>query len=157
MTSSVINISPDNAKSRSGLRRKRSPAGLITRGVTAMAFAAVTLCATATAAQADSWAGGCTGLGNGTCVHATVGSKNFGNHTQWVGWVYGNVYNSAGITKLEVWGDGFYFATGVNPQTTSPVSPVWGAQRWVRSGTNVCAASTDLSGHRDIACIGIRV
>jgi hypothetical protein len=51
--------------------------------------------------------------------------------------------------------DGFYFATGVNPRTYDPVRPMWGAQRWVRSGTNVCGAATYTNGQRYIACFAI--
>ncbi|MER7992348.1 hypothetical protein [Micromonospora chalcea] len=58
--------------------------------------------------------------------------------------------------KLEAWGDGFYFSSNTDPNSRDPWRE-WGAQRWVKSGTNVCAASTDKSGRRDIACITIKV
>jgi hypothetical protein len=112
----------------------------------------------ASPAHADSWTGGCTGIAGGTCVGATTGGKNTSNHTQWVGWVQAYGYGGeAGVTKLEVWGDGFYFATGMNPNQSNPVSPLWGAQRWVRSGTYVCGAATFSWGGRDVACIAIHV
>lgn len=98
---------------------------------------------------------GCTGVGSGTCVDAATGGKNYSNHTQWVGSVTARTYGGGYITKLESWGDGFYFAAGFNGAWSNR-SVTWGANRWVRSGTNICAASTS-QGYRDIACIAIRV
>lgn len=123
----------------------------------ALPAATATVLVAAPAASADSTVGGCTGAGGGTCVQITAGSKNYSNRTQWVGWVTAKTYGGgSGVTKLESWGDGFYFATGVNRATANP-SATWGAQRWVRSGTNVCAAATFTNGYRDIACVAIRV
>ncbi len=94
----------------------------------------------------------------GTCVSATMGGKNYSNRTQWVGWVKAETYGSSAVTvKLEVWGDGFYFETNTDRNASNVTSPLWGAQRWVRSGTNVCAARTRTDGWRDIACFHVRV
>jgi len=98
---------------------------------------------------------GCTGFGSGTCVDAATGGKNYSNRTQWVGSVTARTYGGGYISKLESWGDGFYFAAGFNGAWANR-SATWGANRWVRSGTYICAASTS-QGYRDIACIAIRV
>ena len=82
-----------------------------------------------------------------------MGGKDYNNHTQWVGWVeaYRSGVGVATISKVESWGDGFYFAANGDHAT-------WGAQRWVRSGTNVCGAVTYASdGARFIACIAVNV
>lgn len=112
---------------------------------------------TAVPAHADSWVSGCnwtgiSGYGRGACVRATTGTKNYQNHTQWVGWVeaYRSGLGSDQIVKVESWGDGFYFSAGGSYAR-------WGAQRWVRSGTNVCGAVTYWDGARFIACIAISV
>ena|SRR5947209_6581741 len=133
----------------------RSPKLLTLVGVLiASAVATLTLAAPA---HADSWVAGCnwtgiSGYGRGACVRATMGGKNYTNHTQWVGWVnaYRSGLGSDTIVKVEAWGDGFYFAANGSSAT-------WGAQRWVHSGTNVCGAVTYWDGARFIACIGVSV
>lgn len=121
-------------------------AALVTAGGSAIA---------ATSAQAD-LVGGCVGpfwglLQQDLCVHAEMGGKNYGNHTQWVGNVSAD--SPTGFNTLkEVWGDGFYHSGwGVNRS--------WWIGRWVRSGTNICAAASDNEpgDAREVACISIRV
>ncbi|WP_157734840.1 hypothetical protein [Pseudofrankia inefficax] len=110
-----------------------------------------------TAARADTTVGGCTGLISGNCVQATTGSKNFQNHTQWVGWVRSYGWGgSNGIVKLESWSSNFYFSSNVNPNDVNPYRE-WGAQRWVPSGSGVCSAATYTDGYRSVACITIQV
>ncbi|WP_433077741.1 hypothetical protein ACQP1P_35345 [Dactylosporangium sp. CA-052675] len=123
---------------------------------TLVASAAVTL-TLAAPAHADSWVIGCNGSGinnysRGACGGGTTGGKNYTNHTQWVGWVtaYRAGLEHNPIVKVESWGDGFYFSANAESGT-------WGAQRWVRSGTNVCGAVTYDDGARFIACISISV
>lgn len=108
-----------------------------------------------TPAQA-SIVGGCVGpfwgvLQQDLCVHADMGGKNYGNHTQWVGSV--EAASPTGFnTFKEVWGDGFYHSGwGVNRS--------WWIGRWVRSGTYICASSNDFQpgDAREVACIAIRV
>ncbi len=100
--------------------------------------------------------GGCVGpfwgyLQQDLCVHADMGGKSYSNHTQWVG----NVSADSPVgfnTFKEVWGDGFYRSGwGVNRG--------WWIGRWVRSGTNICAASKGggAADRREVACISIRV
>jgi hypothetical protein len=111
--------------------------------------------AVASPAKADQWTIACVWNGR-VCIYATTGGKNYSNHTQWVGWAQANVFGNSNVTKLETWGDGFYFAMGENPGTYDP-SATWGAQRWVHSGTNVCAAATYTNGQRYVACFQISV
>lgn len=143
-------------KRMSGQGIRRAGWAALSSGVLASA-----LLVAAPAASADSWQSGCIGYNPVECVDATMGGKNSSNHTQWVGWVDSRCSGGGGgtcygVTKLETWGDGFYFSTAVNPKTGNP-SATWGAQRWVHSGTNVCAAQTDTSGYRAIECIHISV
>ena len=136
------------------MRTQRRIAALVVAAATAVTATLVG----GAPAYADQWVSGCnwtgtSGYGRGACIRATTGSKNFDNHTQWVGWV--NAYRaglgSDAIIKVEAWGDGFYFSKDNSAGET------WGAQRWVRSGTNVCGAVTYWDGARYIACIAIRV
>jgi len=109
----------------------------------------------APSALADTTVKGCVGIGSGVCVDVTTGSKNYSNKTQWVGWVTTRTFGGGNFTKLESWGDGFYFAKNFDGKWANR-SVQWGAQRWVRSGTNVCGAATTKDG-RTIACIRITV
>lgn len=132
-------------------------------GVVALTLASTLAASTAAVltfaapAQADSWVVGCnwtgtSGYGRGACGGGTTGGKNLTNRTQWVGWVtaYRAGLGQDRIVKVESWGDGFYFSANAESGT-------WSAQRWVRSGTNVCGAVTYEDGARFIACIGISV
>ena len=131
---------------------------VVRKTMTAIALAAALAFGAAAPASADSWVGGCnwtgtSGYGRGACVRATMGGKDYTNKTQWVGWVnaYRAGYGTTEVSKVEAWGDGFYFAAAGSNAT-------WGAHRWVRSGTNVCGAVTYKSdGARFIACIAVRV
>jgi hypothetical protein len=127
-----------------GGRSKRIALAVIATAAVAGAGAAPALAVT-----------GCTGVGSGTCVDAATGGKNYSNHTQWVGTVTARDYGGSYTTKLESWGDGFYFAAGFNGAWGNR-QVTWTVNRWVRSGTNICGASTS-QGYRDIACIAIRV
>ena len=91
---------------------------------------------------------GCT---SGFCIDVDTGSKNYSNHTQWVGWVYAYPGGN-GFSRIEVWADGFYQAKPGNAGQWFYVG------RWVRSGTYVCGAVTiAVNGSRKIPCIAIRV
>lgn len=112
-------------------------------------------------AVADSWVTGCVGYyaqASQTCVVAKTGSKDSATKRQWVGPVRAEVRGlclDGGTKMLEVWGDGFYYAKSFTPRCRPTAE--WTVNRWVRSGTNVCAASTSKSGTRRVACIAIRV
>jgi hypothetical protein len=113
------------------------------------------------AAHADSWVTGCVSYYAGassTCVSAKTGEKNKQTKRQWVGPVRAEVKGicyDGGTRTLEIWGDGFYFSKFDSPSCRRTAE--WTVNRWVASGTNVCAASTSRSGTRRIACIAIRV
>lgn len=112
-------------------------------------------------ASADSWVTGCVGYyaeASQTCVVAKTGGKDYATKRQWVGPVRAEVRGlclDGGTKMLETWGDGFYFAKSFT--TRCRPTAEWIVNRWVRSGTNVCAASTSKYGTRRIACIAIRV
>jgi len=105
---------------------------------------------------------GCTSNGLrliSTCVVAWTGGKNYSAKKQWLGKVRAETRGVAppgGVRKLEVWGDGFYYAKSY-PYFTGSAGRTWTVNRWLRSGTYVCAARTDGHGDRKIACIAIRV
>jgi hypothetical protein len=84
------------------------------------------------------------------CVTGYFGGKDYRTHKQWVGWVESKQPGSPPREFMELWGDGFYYS-GWGTQINRDVN------RWVRSGTNVCAAVTDPSGYRTIACMAIKV
>ena len=86
------------------------------------------------------------------CVRAMMGGKNYSNHTQWVGQVTTET-PEAGVWFYhdEAWGDGFY-RSGYSIEGIT-----WDINRWVRSGTNICAKATDHYGESAIACIHISV
>ena len=113
------------------------------------------------AARADSWVTGCVSYYAGashTCVIAKTGAKDTRTKRQWVGPVRAEVRGicyDGGTKTLEIWGDGFYFSKFNTPSCRRTAE--WTVNRWVASGTNVCAASTSKSGTRRIACIAIRV
>jgi hypothetical protein len=91
-------------------------------------------------------------------VIAKTGGKNFTTKRQWVGPVRAEVRGicyDGGTRTLETWGDGFYYSKYNTPSCRRTAE--WTVNRWVRSGTNVCAASTSKYGTRRIACIAIRV
>ncbi len=101
---------------------------------------------------------GCTGTGSFTCVDASTGKKNYTNKTQYVGTVKGWGGTHSGVAsyaKQEIWGDGFYYSTSVVRSTNWVISKY--VDRWVRSGTNICSATTYSNGNRRIACIRITV
>lgn len=73
------------------------------------------------------------------CVHATLSTPDTLNHRQYISTVEADIPYvdppGCDIAHLvEVWGDGFY-------QTTNCTSPtVWNINKWLASGTYVCAA-----------------
>jgi hypothetical protein len=81
------------------------------------------------------------------CVTADMGSKDHRTKREYIRWVEAKADAPA---TLEVWGDGFYHKGRGS-------SRYWHINRWLRSGTNVCAAATDAHGVRSIACFAIRV
>jgi hypothetical protein len=94
-----------------------------------------------------------------TCVVAWTGGKDYATKKQWLGQVRAEARGApppGGVRKLEVWGDGFYYAKSY-PYYTGVVGYTWTVNRWLRSGTYVCAARTDGRGERKVACIAIRV
>lgn len=113
------------------------------------------------AAQADSWVTGCVSYYAGassTCVIAKTGGKDTRTKRQWVGPVRAEVRGicyDGGTKVLETWGDGFYYSAFNTPSCRRTAE--WTVNRWVASGTSVCAASTSKYGTRRIACIAIRV
>lgn len=99
---------------------------------------------------------GCTGTVTYSCVDAATGAKDYRNKTQWVGEVKGWGGTAAtSWAKQEIWGDGFYYATAQTRATSWRISQYVG--RSVRSGTNICSATTYTNGYRVIACIRITV
>lgn len=107
-----------------------------------------------TAPSAAAAVSGCTGWsisGYAACVSADMGSKNTSNHTQWVGNVTAYKTDGATSSLTEVWGDGFYQSHSGND-----TSYTWAINKWVASGTYICAAFTYPSG-RETACISISV
>lgn len=126
---------------------------LIQRSVIAAVVAALIGLLAVTPAQAVT---GCTGISARTCVDAQTGAKNYTNRTQWVGNVRGwGVHPVPTYAKQEIWGDGFYYSTSTVRSTNWSISR--NVNRWVRSGTNICSATTYSSGYRVIACIRITV
>lgn len=122
-------------------------------GASAFAVSAGLLVVPAVPASATS---GCTGTTTYACVDAAMGSKNYNNKTQYVGTVKGwGGTPSASYAKQEIWGDGFYYSTSVVRSTNWTISKF--VNRWVRSGTNICSATTYSNGYRKIACIRITV
>lgn len=91
------------------------------------------------------------------CVLAGLEGKNYAKHTQWLSTVEVSTpsIDPQGCDHShiqQVWGDGFYHWTYCTAQH-------WTVNRWVHSGTNVCAASY-LVGYfslREIACVHVRV
>ena len=130
-------------------RKVRLPIAVATL---ATLFTGSLLCVTVPPASAA--VNGCAGLsisGYAACVSADMGSKNTSNHTQWVGNVTAYRGNSSTSSLTEIWGDGFYYSHSGND-----TSRTWAVNKWVSSGTNICAAFTYGSG-REIACISISV
>jgi hypothetical protein len=137
-------------------QRFATPSLRIALLVSAMAFMLLP-----STASADSWVTGCVsyyGGASATCVKAKTGAKNKQTRRQWVGPVRAEVRGicfDGGTKTLEIWGDGFYYSKYKTPSCRRTAE--WSVNRWVRSGTNVCAASTSRYGKRRIACIAIRV
>lgn len=84
------------------------------------------------------------------CVRIQPGQKDARTHMQFISWVEGDQAGPAPDHFMEVWGDGFYYSW-------FGVLKDFNINRWVRSGTNICAAETDYEHRRVIACFGIRV
>ncbi|MFC8362018.1 hypothetical protein ACFUIY_19385 [Streptomyces griseorubiginosus] len=123
--------------------------------VTAATAAMVGASLFATAAPASATEGSCKGpfwgwFQQNVCLVADMGGKNVAARSQWVGRVEGNQGSYADPNvKMEIWGDGFYYANkGVVAVNVN---------KWVRDGTNICAAETEPSGWRQITCIAIHV
>jgi hypothetical protein len=83
------------------------------------------------------------------CVLVETGWKDSRDHTEWVG----HVEVHKGKTpddKLEIWGDGFYYAgRGTDMEVY--------VDKRVRNNTYVCGATSDHWGVRVVACIHISV
>ncbi len=78
------------------------------------------------------------------------GQKDMLTHSQLISWVAGDQGSPAPNHFMEIWGDGFYYSWyGVYKE--------YNINRWVRSGTSICAAETDYEHRRVIACFGIQV
>jgi len=136
-------------------RRRRGARAAVAAGLAVCSIAGSGLLAAAPA-QADGLVGACVGpfwglMQQDLCVQANMGGKNYSNHTQWVGAVSANSPTGFNTFK-EVWGDGFY-------QNGWGVNRTWTINRWVRSGTYICASSNDfqVGDSREVACIAIRV
>ena len=131
------------------------------RTATALAAGLFSAAVMAPSASADSWVTGCYSYNAGasaTCVMAMMGGKNYATKRQWVGEVRTEVRGicyDRGTTRLESWGDGFYFNNYYTASCRRTAG--WAANRWVASGTNICGAATDYYGNRRIACIRISV
>jgi|GEM_PF-2817926 len=137
---------------RNALRVMGRKTRLVILAATVAAVATIGTLVSATPAFAS--VSGCTGAsvsGYAACVSADTGTKNTSNHTQWVGNVEAYRTNSGGSNLTEIWGDGFY-----NSHSGNETSHTWAVNKWVSSGTNICAAFT-YGGDRDIACISISV
>jgi hypothetical protein len=105
------------------------------------------------ASPASASMGGCTGPVHGwvqqdICVTIETGTKDPVNHRQWISWVEGHENHPAPNELLEIWGDGFYY----NSYGFALHKDI---NKWVASGTNICAAETDHWGVREIACMHI--
>ncbi len=84
------------------------------------------------------------------CIRIRPQQKDFSTHREFISWVAGDQVSPAPDHFMEVWGDGFYYSWyGVYKE--------FNINRWVHSGTNICAAETDHEERRVIACFGIKV
>ncbi len=106
--------------------------------------------ATAVPAHADEvWA-----PAGATLIKVTTGSKNYGNHTQYVTYVTVLVGSNPDHTcgKFEAWTQGYYQASKYLQRGHFFVS------RWVSTGNYVGGAFTASSGKysREVGCIAIR-
>ena len=88
------------------------------------------------------------GLKQEVCVVGIMGEKNPWLGKEWVRNVEVSTPDS-GNGFLEVWGDGFYKSVGNGDEWS------WNIDKWVDTGTNICGASTDSAGSREIACFRI--
>jgi hypothetical protein len=83
------------------------------------------------------------------CITVYTGSKNYGNHTQWVSGI--EVTSLGGNGHLEAWTQNFY------NQSWGTGDVYYAINRWVATGNYVCGAVTVPGVDRRIACIGISV
>jgi hypothetical protein len=124
-------------------------------GIAATALALTSVLALAPSVSANT--GGCQTPGGGlygdrvapnVCIRVESGWKNYGNHTEWIGHV--KVEGTADRDKLEMWGDGFYYAA------RGSWFEVY-VDRRVRNGTHICGGNTDPYAVRAVACVNISV
>jgi hypothetical protein len=124
-------------------------------GLVLVLVAAAIVVPSASADVVQSWNGA-------THIWVGTGSKNYGNHTQWVSYITVGT-GSAGTcpSTQQAWTAGFYAAR----QVCGPAYTTWYISRWVPSGNYVCGASSWTLWNtfygwvhgRDVACISIRV
>lgn len=132
---------------KSALPKGRAIIGLVVATLMVVALGLVG------AGSANASEGGCTGpiagwLQQDICVVIETGTKDHTNHRQWLSWAQANEPHPAPDEFLELWGDDFYYS-GYGTVLHKDIN------KWVRSGTNVCAAETDHEGVRQIACLHI--
>ena len=119
------------------------------------AILGATMIAAPPANAASVWA-----MGNGIIINVQTGSKNYGNHTQWVSSISIQASTSVqyeyGCGRYEAWTQGFYASAY---EWSGCGGMYWTINRWVGSGNYVCGAFTavDTGWPRTIACIAIRV
>lgn len=132
--------------------KEMSRKGRVTLGSLIATIMVVTFSVIGTAPASASM-GGCTGPRldlnqQDICVVIQTGAKDSASHRQWLSWAQASEPHPAPDEFLELWGDGFYYS-GYGTSLTRSVN------KWLRSGTNVCAAETDHEGVREIACMHI--
>ena len=129
---------------------------LISRRVGALVVICMIMTASmfASAGSASAWDGKCHGpfwsQNYDICVRIVAGQKDQLSHSEFISWVAGDQISPAPDHFMEVWGDGFYYSWyGVYRE--------YNINRWVRSGTNICARETDDENRSETACFHIQV
>lgn len=151
-----VSSRPRSLRARARAGRSAAKKSALGLSVAALALAGSLTSATAASASVN----GCAqsySQDHGVCIYVVTGSKNTGNHTQWVSQISVQMANEPGST-IEAWaGDG---PTGVAwyRSQNGVTSVTWPINQWIKTKSGICGSYTyPGSSDRSIACITITV